>query len=1229
MSVDIRNIRYERIVAGKIPAIILSVLVQRLPVSHDFLQKVLKVNKNYAKIKELCAKGGVTVRERILQIERGKIAEPRPDIICSASQLEDVLSPGDVWRTTITVRSRNRIPVRGMIHSINPFVSVTPTQMNSLMQPISIEVTVPKTYSDEELEGAIYLVTDGGEYTIPYHFTILEEEEMQGGIRFETIEQLTTAAKMDFEGMARLFASSAFLKMPFIRNDLSLQTVYRSALMGGNWRRALEEFLIYTGQKKSVNAVLESEIVSCRLGEENKIVLIKSGWGYFNVQVYVEKDGFVSVQLPKPTYQAGRCEILLHIDEKKLHGGRNGCLVTVTVGSQKMRVMVLVNMPSSAKKQTLQLKKSYELYENLLDCLIAADEGDSLCCESPFFEKLEAYLKNEDVEEYQDILLVWKLIEQKNVEQAAKVLEECKQEIEEKESSNFILYAFFRMEQAYVTYGAEKSQCMEWLRQTALEKMDARILYMYHKVSQTPIEIEEAEEWFEKGCRSPYLYHMVYKRWSTLELVCYFHSVDLKYQVMNFALSRETVSKEMLKEFFYELKYERSYRIFIFQMLCQIYRQNPSDQVLEKIVGLLIRNSKVSGKYFEWFELAVKHDLKMIGLYEAFLTALPKNYQEPFPYLLLVYYTYNSDLTGILKEKIYENLVNYFGADDKLLASYDTQMKEYIISRLLKRELSARLIYVYHSVLQAEIIDEELAKGVINLCYAWKISVDINGISRVVVRYPQIEQEWIYPMKDGSACIPIYDEDAILSFVDRFGVNYLNVPWKKEKVYLSDEIYQTCLELLPEHISQKMAAFHNLKENEISDEEMLNWAEKLLEDKQLRQDARNLIGYRLIEYCSKHPQEHRYDNLLLQVKVESLSEKTRMELVKSLAERNFWLEAYTLIQQIGYQKVEAALLIKIVDHMVEQNKQVVDQFLICVSYYLLSTEAENHRVVEYLTNFLESGNEILYPVFLRAKRQRLSYGNLLSRMMIQSLFSGNYDWLWEIYPIYIQQADAEVNVIRAANLVFCYYYIIGIRELPREVIDWMLKEQDDRAILLRLAWITYVAKENEVGEEIQKKAIQYMEKCWEQGILMAAFAKVINDSRMIPDNLEGKTIIEVHAGKGKAIFLEYAFSEESGERFRMPMKEVYPGIYTLALTVFSDEVLECHAVVESAVGIELSESLQMVISERVLGKEGSTFTRLEQTIAQTFSATEQEADGIMDQLIKKQVLTEKLFPYKK
>lgn len=1152
------------------------------------------------------------MRERILQLEQGKIDQPRAKVSFSVNEIEDTLFPGDVWNTTIQIKSQNHVPIRGMIHSLNPAVTVTPSQIDGIVQRVNIQVKVPAYSADGKMEGVIEWVTDAGEYVIPYQFFIVDRQEFQDEVCFRTLEQLTQEAKLDFEATARVFASSSFLKMPLMQSDLKLQSLYRSVFQGGNWRRALEDFLVYTGQKKPISVKLKSDMVVFREGEETKIVLTKSEWGYLSLQVGAERTGFVNILPYKPTYQAGCYEISLEANTQRLHAGKNQCFVTITTNQQTLRVMTMKQMPSKYTPRRALLVKPW----------MWQDEKQQ--------ERIEQFIFR-DWSEYQGVWNIWKLILEQKLEEAANVRAQIQTQMEAQKEENPWLYAVWMMEGAYVTYGVQKTQILQWLKSYAEEQRDVFVLFLYCHAAESVIDRGVAEQLYEQGCRSPYLYHMIFQRWEKLsgESDWKNWNINVSYQVIAYILRNHLEKTSLLGSYFGELKKHRNYRPMLFDMLCVLYQKTQDNAVLEKIVQLLIYSRKVKASYFEWFELAIVHDLKVIGLYEAFLNTVPREYGKPFPYMLLYYYTYNSDIAGVLKEKIYQNVAQYYEREDRLVELYMPQMQEYVTMRILRKEFSAYLCRVYERVISSDVLDEDLAEGVLDLCYAWNIYVHSDRIRNVVIRYPQMEGEWIYAVREQQVCLPIYDEEAVILFLDRFGNCQVNVKWEKERVPMSDAIRDCCIELLPHHISQSLEKYHCLVENGIDGEEMLGWAEWLLGKKaNLCIQAKLQIQTCLIEYCSEHPQEHRYDELLLHVDVGSLAVWSCDCLIRALVGRNFWLRAYEVLQQVGVSTIPPESLLVIADAMIAEKKDEKDDFLVFLAYHLLEENVANHRVIEYLNHFLEGGNQTLYSVFLQSRKSRIDYDDLLPNMMVQSLFSGNFEWLEEIAPIYCEREDADSHVKCAAYLVGCHQFLVHQRNLDVPTVTWLMQEADKQILLVRLAWISYVAEHPQVESDLRSRALDYLKECCEQGIWLASFAKLVEDEEVVPEPLEGRVIVEAHASPHKNVFLEYTLCQENGECFNSPMKEVYPGIYTLAVTVFSDEQLQSHATVESTAGTDLSESLQVMCSKPMRGNHASTYTELEQIIERSVSITHEEAKEMMKELARKKKMVEKLFPYK-
>ena len=103
-------------------------------------------------------------------------------------------------------------------------------------QLISYDVDARHLEEGESINGAFFLVSNGGEYTIPYRFTVQVAAASRYG-QLKTVEQFAQMVQAEPDTALRLFDSDEFARLPFLQ-DLPARAMYDGLCRGGSRRNA-------------------------------------------------------------------------------------------------------------------------------------------------------------------------------------------------------------------------------------------------------------------------------------------------------------------------------------------------------------------------------------------------------------------------------------------------------------------------------------------------------------------------------------------------------------------------------------------------------------------------------------------------------------------------------------------------------------------------------------------------------------------------------------------------------------------------------------------------------------------------------------------------------------------------------------------------------------------------------------------------------------------------------
>ena len=223
-----------------------------------------------------------------------------------------------------------------------------------------------------ELEGKFALVTNAGDFRIPYHFHICRPILLEHDLP-ESAEELGELAAQDPDMVMKLFQSEVFLQMPMFSDDV-LRALYISLRRSPDQKLALEEFLVACGAKEPVGLSLNEtpRTYLFQDGIPGEIALTKNGEGYSLVSAASECSW---IRIPKERWNnldftGDTCRIPLYFIRQSMHRGKNRGSVRIGTGRRSVSIPVTVMVEDGAEEEDRRRdqyrRHGLQLYRTLL-----------------------------------------------------------------------------------------------------------------------------------------------------------------------------------------------------------------------------------------------------------------------------------------------------------------------------------------------------------------------------------------------------------------------------------------------------------------------------------------------------------------------------------------------------------------------------------------------------------------------------------------------------------------------------------------------------------------------------------------------------------------------------------------------------------------------------------------------------------------------------------------------
>ncbi len=1113
------------------------------------------------------------MKEGISRLARGIVDAEVPQLALLQPNIDEVIAYGRIHQGDLRINSENRLAFRGLVYSSDSRVSLRSGYFTGESAFISYEVDARRLEEGEAITGVFTLVSNGGEYTIPYCFRVQVADASRFG-QLQTGQQLGEMVQAEPDTALRLFDSDEFARLPFMQ-DMAARAMYDGLCRGGSRRSALEEFLVAIGVKEGVRLMANTESrYYTGTGEElvDCLTVSRNTWGYLACRV--ESDArFLAVEKERLTdsdFVGNSCELHYHILPQYLHQGQNYGKITLSGVYGTLELTVVVEVPGNTEEQERRsrFRRNFISYVQAdLDLLSGQYEKGLLLNRMENAWNAMAELREPDVQ--RKLWQVELAMYRDRKELAGRLLNELQPEVQKNRTTDVDSYCLF----LYLQIRLEDSWDLRERLLKLLEKYQERgqgtfmvaLLQMWVDESflNRPAEsLERMREFYRKGVRSPYLY---------LEACRIYNEIpDALQKLDRFVLqalwfgAKHGYLKPPVAERVASLSVsETGFRPELYRVLQALYEAGPTEALLHAVCAILIKGNQRGKEHFSWFAKGVEADVRLTRLYDYYLYTLPEDFEGPLPQVVLLYYSYNSPSDVSSKLRLYRNVLENFSLDSMMGKAYEKEIQQFALEQLLAGCVNDSLAVLYRKLLFPEMVDERMARILPDILKTCRIQVDNPNLRQAVVVYGELKEEKAVAIRDGVTYIPVYTDGCRLLFADAYNSRYAGVSFTCTPLFPDQkELLNRCWEIWPDHPMLKLARCTEiLQSGQVGPEEAAllraEWEVEGLHPLFLRKLTAGVIRY----YARQDADSG--DDLLACVENPYVSREDRLYLMEALIEREYLQEALGLIRAYGYEKIRLPLLLKLCSRTIQNQSYRKDEFLLELAYHLFQRGQDNDTVLSYLCLHYNGLSRDMLVLLRRGESRRLDTGDLAERLLAQELFTRTYASLDDVFQIYLKKGVTDRMLTSAYFVVKCYGYFMeeekveaSVFQHVRTIVQAELLAGSVPVVCL-LALTKYYAGQPELSEEERTLGQEMVMRLYHKGMVFPYFKKLGQLFRL-PDEIQDKTILEYRGDQNASVELWYRIlpDGESKPLVRTEMPQCYQGIFVKMLLLFSGDVLE-------------------------------------------------------------------------
>lgn len=657
-------------------------------------------------------------------------------------------------------------------------------------------------------------------------------------------------------------------------------------------------------------------------------------------------------------------------------------------------------------------------------------------------------------------------------------------------------------------------------------------------------------------------------------------------------------------------------------------------ELIEEAAGCCIRAGATTELAFRIYQRAIEMQSQITRLYEYYMYAMPKGYQGRLPREVYLYFAYEYDIPENMKLPLFYNVVMNFGAEEDIYQRFEKKIQKFTIDQLLKSAFDQRLSVLYERMVLVDMVDERIGTVLPAILRAYRVSTSDPRMRYVVVRYLELQREELYPLKEGSAYIPLFFENSVLLFQDAYGDRYTDISYEKTRIMEKPELEKRCFQVVPEQPMLKLARARRIARNGIQSAEELQLLESVIREMPLAGPYRAYLLNVILRYLDKLRDSatelsEEEKQFLAEISQQELDHSEQKMLLQILIRQNMFEEAYRRMLSSGERDLDRPYLEKLVRSLVASERHTRSAELMDLGYDLFTLGTKDKTILRYLMEYYNGLSGDMLAILLRGQKLKADgQREMAERLLAQMLFSRTEQGLDDVFELYRSFPDAENVLLRAYITKRAVDYFIDGRVIREKVFsDIYGIVRDERykervPVIYLLAMSKHMSEQKDLNGE-EKLVLQDTMDYLIRKKLIFAYTRTLYRFVRIPDSVMDRYYIEYHGHKDIRPSLYLRILPDQGDYEEEEIVRIYQNIYVRPVTLFAGERAE-YQIYESTKD-QVPATSGSIAWDGTVRLKGDTYDILSEMSGLIGKDQDQELYEAMHRYVRNEAVIEALF----
>ena len=1079
------------------------------------------------------------MKKRISDLLKGRIQYTPDTFEISVGKIEGTVAEGTNFRGKFSIKAHEGKSIQGFLYSTNVRMGFVPTMFYSSKETFSYEVDTRGMKPGSAVEGVFHICSSAGEFQIPYCIRIEEKKEEKVVPARMTAQEFAAIARQDFARAYLLFLSREFPKL-LEKWGPEYVARYEGIRAQSVSYHSLEQFLVGSGLKEPMYLTLDSDHVYLHDVDgttKEELILTKSTWGFAQLQISWTGD-FLTVDRTHATteeFVGSVYNLSYMIHKERLHEGRNFARIRIVCGSEVKECVIEVRKAQELlsqrqlHQQKLEITRMLSAYIDYRAQRTGEAEWVGLS-----LSNMDNYRKaggNHIFFDLYEIYLLYHKEDQLEAELMMQQLTERKAELVIPQWKGFYLYltTFHNQEREYVEYVQEELSKLylenqeNWILQWLMFRMNG------HLIRNDSEKLDLIRRQFTCGCKSPILYLDAVDILKNEPLMLR-NLGDFEVHLLRFICREHLLDREICGQTAQLACRCQSFEPVLFRVLCRCFEVFPSKNMLTAICTMLIKGHKNKKEYRKWFELGVRQDVRITGLYEYYVETMEELNDKLLPQSVRMYFIYHNTLDYVKKAAIYANIIRNRSRDPQTYENYRQAMELFMEEQLRAGRINRDLALLYEGLLTKMVLDRPLAEGLSKVIFTYEITCENPRMRHVIVNHEQFRQEQRVQICDGKAYVRIYSPFCSILLEDVDGHRYGSPQqYRMERLLNRPAFEEYCREFLEAPAGLIISDCCSQSQDVQVNAENVRRFVKMLGLDEIKGSYKRKIQQKIVSYYGIHPEEEGIEEFLKLVNVEQIITHYKKEYVELLVSEGQCDQAYAFVSRYGAENIMPATMVRICSYQVAKIEQEEDKLLLALCAQCFSEGLYEEQMLKYLIRYYEGPIENMKRIWRAGVGFELESFGMEERILVMLLFVqqglANTE---EIFAAYWKKQGKSI-ICRAYTTLMAYQYFVKNEDVKPEVFAYIEQEMlgsVHTADVCRLALLKYYAYQKELAAGQQKWRDYLLRKYVGEGMRFAFYGKFPERLRR-EFHLQDKFVAEYRTNPSDEVILHYQLRKKS------------------------------------------------------------------------------------------------------